>query len=296
MAFTTYVGNRECLLEYLTNLTPADTPMFSSWGKVSVDNHLVQWQTDTLRAAAANSRYRGEAYAPAQTSATTLKTNYTQIIAAGYLVDKTQLAHNPAGRDSELAYQKSKAGKELARDVEYEIVNQAAAVAHASPTTDGEFGGLTYFMTGNYVDGVNAIRKDAGAATLTKAILDAQLKIAYDNGAVDMDTLYANTAQKAIINGFPSTIRKMDELATRLSGLVNIYESEYGVLTCVKDRFLAQTELYVLNNSMWNIGVLRAFNANKLPELYDAESFEILGEITVICKHPQSGTAIYNLA
>lgn len=286
MAFPTYVGNRECLLDSLTTITPYQTPMFSSWGKVAVTNTYVQWQTDTLRAATTNAYYPGQTLAaPVVSNLTTLQTNYTQIMEVGYSVEGTQLAANPAGRQNELLYQKGKAMKELNLDIETYIVNSSAKQAHASAATAGLFGGLDYFLTGNYASG-DPVAYATGAAALTKTIIDAQLAIAWKNGAVNMNKIYAPIKQKMVIDNIPGTIRKMDESATTLSGLVMVYQSNAGTMDLVLSRFLADSHMYALDNESWKIGVYRGFTSSALPRTTDAEAFNILGEITVISQAP----------
>jgi len=295
MAFLTYVGNRECLLDTLTTITPYETPMFSSWGKVAVSNHLVQWQTDTLRAATTNASYPGQLLSQTKvTVATSLQNNYTQILQVAYLVEGTQLASNPAGRENELLYQKGKAMKELNLDIEKYIVDSTAKQIHTSAATAGLFGGLDYFLTGNYASG-DAVQYATGAAALTKPIIDAQLAIAWKNGAVYMDTLYCPMKQKMVIDAIPATIRKMDESADVLSGLVSIYQSNAGVMKIVLSRFLADSHMYGLDNDSWKIGVLRGFVSSAIPKIVDAECFNILGETTVISNAPLGNTKWDNI-
>ena len=295
MAFPTYVGNRESLLDSLTTITPTATPMFSSWGKVEVTNHLTSWQTDTLRAATTNAQYPGQTLVkPVVSNVTSLETNYTQILSVGYSVEGTQLASNPAGRDNELVYQKGKAMKELNLDIEKYIVDSSATSAHTSAAPAGLFGGLDYFLTGNYASG-DAVAVAVGAATLTKTIIDAQLAIAFTNGAVEMNRLYVPIKQKLVIDNIPGTIRKMDELDSTLAGLVKVYQSNVGTMEIVLSRQLAESHMYGLNNDSWKIGVLRGFKADAIPKTVDAEAFNILGEITVVSYSPLGNTKWDNI-
>ena len=287
------VGNKECLLDIISNITPKETPMFSTFGKVAVTNTLVEWQTDSLRAAADNKQLSGFTYASGAVVPTVLKNNYTQTFYVGYEVSKTQEAIMHAGRASEVAYQKEKAMKEYALDVEYTIVNHSAKVAYAA-ATEGEMGGLTYFLTGNYTSG-DAIVKDEGTAALTKTLLDDQLQIAWTNGAIEMNSIYAPAKQKRVINDFPATIRKMDVGSDRLSGLVNVYESDFGTLELVLDRRIAESKLYILNDNMWKVGVLRPTVSLTHPEVASSYMFGIEGEMTLICNNPQANTALSNL-
>ena len=50
------VGNREALLDKISNITPTDTPFISLIEETTVDSTLVEWQTQVLAAAAANAQ------------------------------------------------------------------------------------------------------------------------------------------------------------------------------------------------------------------------------------------------
>lgn len=52
---------REDLLDFIENLSPRDTPLYNNLGDVSVSAGFVEWQEDTLPAAAANSWQEGVA-------------------------------------------------------------------------------------------------------------------------------------------------------------------------------------------------------------------------------------------
>jgi hypothetical protein len=290
------VGNRECLLDYITNISPKETPIISALGKVQLTNTHYSWQTDTLRAPASNTHVQGFTYSGAQGSVvpTVLITNETQIFYQGYDISATQEAIIHAGRASEVAYQKEKAMAEYARDIEYAIINQTTATA-ASSGVPGVSKGLGGYLTGNYTITSDAINKTVSAA-LTKDILDAQLQIAWLNGAVGINDLFMNSKQKQVINAFPGTIRKMDEQDTNLKGLVNVYESDWGVFELKLDRWLADSVIYGLNTSMWDIGVLRPTTSMTHPRTASGESFGIEGEMSFTTRNPQGSTALSSIS
>ena len=212
----------------------------------------------------------------------------------GYDVSATQEAIIHAGRASEVAYQKEKAMAELARDYEYAIINNVNAVV-ASAGVEGVSKGLAGLMTGNYTITSDPIIADASAAPLTKAILDAQLQIAWRNGAVAMNDMFLGTKQKQIVNAFPGTIRKMDNMDEELKSLVNTYETDWGTFELKLDRWLADSVIYCLNTSMWDMGVLRPTTSMTHPRTASGESFGIEGEQSFTCRNPQGSTAIKNI-
>ena len=288
------VGNREDLLDIITMISPLETPMFSSWGKVSLTNTLYQWQTDKLAAPGANAQQQGFTYSSGSVTATALLTNRTQTFYKGYEVSKTQEAILHAGRASETAYQKEKAMKEFVRDVEYQIVNSSAAVAYSGGVA-GQLGGLDSFLTGNYDITSDAINKTVSAA-LTQEILNDQLQVAWLNGATEIKTIYSAPKQKRVINKFPATVRKMDMDASTLTGLVNVYECDFGTMTIKLDRYLADSVLYCLNDDKWKVGILRPIVSLNHPEVASSYRFGIEGEMGLVCYSPQSNTVLSSIS
>ena len=57
------VGIREDLKDVIYNISPEETPFYSKSSKTSARNTLVEWQTDSLRASAANAHIEGDATA-----------------------------------------------------------------------------------------------------------------------------------------------------------------------------------------------------------------------------------------
>jgi hypothetical protein len=59
------VGNREDLEDVVYNISPRDTPLVSMIPSTIVTATRHEWQTDTLRAPAANAQVEGDDFAPA---------------------------------------------------------------------------------------------------------------------------------------------------------------------------------------------------------------------------------------
>lgn len=52
---------REQLLDFITNLSPADTPLFNELGDMSVESGFIEYLEDTLEAASVNAWVEGSA-------------------------------------------------------------------------------------------------------------------------------------------------------------------------------------------------------------------------------------------
>ncbi len=280
------IGNREDLLDAISNITPDETPYLNRFKKVSVDATKVEWQTDTLRSAAANARTGGFNYSDIMgtVSASSRIFNYTQIFAVGYEVSRTQEVVSKAGRASEVAYQKAKAVKEFALDLELALAQSKDRVL-ASSGVAGELRSVPYWITTNTAAG--------GSADLTDALLNTLLQTAWTAGAIEMNAIYGGAYQKRRISGFPSSVRQMMQNETTYKNLVTVYESDFGTFEVVLDRRLTTTELHVLNDDLWQLGILRPIKSEPaLLNQRDADSFVIVGEVTLIALN-EKGNAKY---
>jgi hypothetical protein len=81
--------------------------------KAKAVNH--EWQTDELAAAASNANIEGDDSSTNTAVPTVRLNNYCQIFKKTIQVSGTQESVNKAGRDSEIAYQLMKRGKEIKR-------------------------------------------------------------------------------------------------------------------------------------------------------------------------------------
>ena len=94
------VGIREDLSNIIYNISPTDTPFLNGCGRGSADNTTFEWQTDTLKTAAANMQIEGNDYTSTAATAPRRLTNFTQISATQVQSSGTAEAVDFAGRKS----------------------------------------------------------------------------------------------------------------------------------------------------------------------------------------------------
>jgi len=284
------VGNRECLLEQITNISPMDTPFQNRISKVSVTGVHPEWQTDSLRAATANAQEEGFSWSAATVVPTEKLDNYTQILAHGYSVSDTQEAVLKAGRSSEVAYQKSKALKEIARDLEKALVDNDTSTSHAGSNA-GKLLGLKGFM----VEATGIYNVDVSAA-LTVDSLNSALQAVWIAGATEMNAIYVQPKQKLKMDAFGSAVRSFPVGAEKYGDLISIYESNFGTFELVMTRVVANSELYALKEDAWHLGVLRGMKSNPVPKTGSRTTFMIEGEVTLIADNPKTGVRLHSLS
>lgn len=113
-------GKKLSFANWISNITPADTPFVSMTGKETIKNTVFQWQEDNLGVVDANNAQKeGEAITTMATHTATIeRKNNTQILRKLVNVSDSANATDNYGRTKELQYQTEKASKELKRDLE----------------------------------------------------------------------------------------------------------------------------------------------------------------------------------
>lgn len=273
-------GLREDLSNVISNISPADTPLFSGAGRAVAKSTLFEWQTDTLRAAiSTNAALEGDAITSADTRAASARVgNYTQISRIVISVSGTVEAVDKAGRKSEMAMQLAKAGKELKRDIEKNIFENIAGDAGGA-TTARKTATLGAWLKSNvadaagsndptYTSGVpSATRTDGTTRAFTEPMLKTCISAIYNSGG-EMDTLYVDATNKAIASTFTGIATRTFDISqpkpAAIIGSASVYVGEFGTLKIVPNRFMRARDAYLIDHDYVDVAFLRPFEVYQL--------------------------------
>ena len=302
------VGEREDLSDIIYSISPTDTPFMSNVGKNKATAVYHEWQTDALAAAASdNHQVEGDEVAFNAMTATTRVGNRTQISRKAVIVSGTLEAVSKAGRNNEMAYQISKASKELKRDMETTLLLNQAPVT-GNDTTARKLAGIETWIA------TNTNKASAGSPTpadptgdgtdvrvvgtqraFTEAPLKNVVKKCWDSGgAPSMIMLGSFNKQK--LSGFTGGSTRFDPAENkRLVASVDIYESDFGALTAVPNRFQQARSAYVLQPDMWAVSFLRDFQLADLAQSGDAQKKFLLAEYTLESRNQAASGGIFDL-
>lgn len=293
--FQTYqaVGNREDLIDVITNISPVDTWVTSNTGNTRATAVLHEWQTDALAAAAANAVIEGDDASAAAVTATVRVTNYCQILRKVWQVTDTQNAVSKAGRASESDYQKMKALKELARDIEYALVINTAAASGASGTAR-TLKGLQGWIATNVTTGTATADE-----TLTESMLNDNLQVIWAAGGFP-STVLAGAFQKRKISDFSVNTRDIDADSQKVVRSVDVYKSDFGEITIRLHQQVNTTIPSILlilgDMSLWNKAWLRPVNAEQLARSGSSLKFMAEAELTLESRQEKGSGKITQLA
>jgi hypothetical protein len=298
-------GEREDLADIIYSISPTDTPFMSGIGKSKATAVFHEWQTDALAAAASdNYQIEGDEISFSAPSATTRIGNRTQISRKSVIVSGTLDSVSKAGRNNELAYQISKASKELKRDMETSLTANQAPVTGDDSTARRLAGIESWIKTnsdkggGSGADpgtsGTNA-RTDGTQRAFTESQLKSVIKKCWDEGG-DPSMIMLGSFNKQVLSGFTGGSTRFDPAENkRLVAAVDVYESDFGAMTVVPNRFSRSRSAYVLQPDMWGVAFLRDFQLMDLAKTGDATKQALLAEYTLVSKNEKASGGIFDL-
>jgi hypothetical protein len=298
-------GEREDLADIIYSISPTDTPFMSGIGKSKATAVFHEWQTDALAAAASdNYQIEGDEISFSAPSATTRIGNRTQISRKSVIVSGTLDSVSKAGRNNELAYQISKASKELKRDMETSLTANQAPVTGDDSTARRLAGIESWIKTnsdkggGSGADpgtsGTNA-RTDGNQRAFTESQLKSVIKKCWDEGG-DPSMIMLGSFNKQVLSGFTGGSTRFDPAENkRLVAAVDVYESDFGAMTVVPNRFSRSRSAYVIQPDMWGVAFLRDFQLMDLAKTGDATKQALLAEYTLVSKNEKASGGVFDL-
>ena len=305
--FKTYEakGNREDLSDVIYMISPTDTPFISGVPRAKAIATLHEWQTDTLAAAAANSVQEGDDASTNSTTATVRLSNTTQISDKVPRVSGTQEAVNKAGRKSEMSYQVAKVAQELKRDMELICLASTAEVT-GDATTARLLGSINAWTTTNISIGTggsaagtalagNTKRTDGTQRTFAEDQLKTVLALCWDNGG-DPECIMVGSFNKQKASGFTGNATRFKGAEDKsLVAAIDVYDSDFGELQIIPNRFQRSRDVHVLQKDMWGIAYLRPFQLWDLAKTGDTERKQLLVEYTLEARNEKASGAVYDL-
>jgi len=308
--FDTYdmKGIREQLSDIIYNISPTDTPMFSSMGKGKASNTQYKWLTDSLAAASAsNHQVEGDDYSAQAQSASQELHNYTQIYAKNFIITGTDDAVDAAGRSTQLAYSLAKNSKELKRDVEAGITQANVIPTVGASNAARKTAGLrTWLNTNNsmgaggakaaHTNGVpTGVRTDGTQRAFTESMLKKIIRECFVAGG-NPDTIMVGPFNKQAISGFTGGSTAFRNVpAKTIVATVDVYQSDFGTLTVKPNRFQRDRDAFVLDSEYWGFNVLRPFQNSQLAKTGDNTHMLLLMEGGVVSRNEASSGIIADL-
>jgi hypothetical protein len=295
-SFDVGTGNREDLLDIITNISPMDTLFLSGFEKVPANNITHEWLVDILASFGDPDVGNADVQAVPEGSDADFTTlvprkrlcNLTHIIRRTFDVSDTQRDINTAGIRDEYVYQLRKASMELARFIEFALVHSIRQFQVAQGNAGGV---LPRKMDGFYAyasatdptcattlglssDELGTVTTVAGSSPtncIDECSLNEHLQAMWEKGAMT-DTLWCNAVQKRSLSNLilnpNSQVRYNINAADRtVINTVDYYQSDFGTQKVYLHRYQNNSRIATAEANKIRVAVLRPVLAVELAKL-----------------------------
>lgn len=282
-------GNKESLLNVVTNISPDETPYLSKFGKSKATNTLHSWLTDSLSDPTNSGHVEGADYSFTKPGARTRLSNDTQIFVTPVEVSRSQMAADAAGVDNEFSYQVAKAMKEHAIKIEKALVSGT-----------GNSGGTGTARLLKGVDSWITTNKETGTGTgseaLTEDMFNDNLQDIWTQGG-NPKSAYANGTQKRAISAFTGGATKnVDALGKEVVKGIDIYDSDFGRIKIYPHRRLPTDTVHILDENLWKVAVYRPTEKIDVAVVGSAKRMVIESELTLESRQEAGNGKIVGLS
>ncbi|KRQ11930.1 head protein [Bradyrhizobium pachyrhizi] len=307
---TTYgeVGNREDLSDMIYRIDPTDTPFMSGADKTKATAVNHEWQTQALAAPnTGNAQLEGDDPQSGSTTPTVRLGNICQISYKVAQVSGTAQAVDHAGRDNELAYQEMLKGLELKRDMESILVGTNQAKNTGSTTVARNLASVLSWLKSN--TSASAGGSDPAAADGTGTRTDAGTQIAFTETRLKtvLGSIWTNGGKpnkimtgafnKQVFSTFTGRSSPIEEAKSKkIVASVDAYDSDFGELKVVANRFQRARDVLVLEDDKWAVSYLngRKLVSLKLAKTGDSDKRQILSEYTLEARNEKSSGGVFD--
>ena len=304
--FTSFdaVGIKEDLQDVIYDISPEETPFYSACAKVKARNTFHEWQTDALRASAANAHVEGDVTTADVRAATSRLGNYTQIFKNAVIIPGTDEGLDKAGRAKEMAYHTLKIAKEQKLDIEKALFANNAREAGSSVAAR-ELAGLPSWIVTNIDeagdatvatgDGTDA-RTDGTAAAFDQARFDGVMQSIWEAGGKP-DTVYLTAFQMNKALAFAGNNNQRSNITAEAEKVVkhmSVYVTPWGTVRFLPSREQRGSDVFVVQDDMFAVGVLRPTKNEALAKDGDYEKRQVITELTLVAKNEKASGAIYD--
>jgi Family of unknown function (DUF5309) len=306
---TTYqaIGNREDLSDMIYRIDPTDTPFMSGAEKEKATAVNHEWQTQALApASSANAQLEGDDPGANAMVPTVRLGNLCQISYKVAQVSGTQQAVDHSGRDNELAYQEMLKGLELKRDIESILVGTNQAKLAGNTTTPRRTASILSWIASNTSRGAGgldpatadgaAIRTDGTQAAFTEARLKSALSSIWTNGGKP-GIIFTGAFNKQVFSTFTGRSTAIEDTKSKkIVASVDAYESDFGKLKVVANRFQRPRDVLVLEMDKWAVAYLNGRNMTSIPlaKTGDSDRRQILAEYALVARNEKASGGVFD--
>lgn len=308
--------NRESLGDVISMITPRDTPLYSGMSKGTMSATYDEWVQRNLRAPGANAQLEGDQYAYNAFVPSVRVGNYSQIIRDSAVISRTQDKVKNAGNSETTERAKLETGLALRKDVELQIVSNAASVGGATRVS----GGLPSWITTNASRGATGANGGFNTGTkltvaettgtqraFTQTLLDDNLQSVYQSGGDVTDIMISPYLKRVFVtfmsNPNVAVFRHPVENGNdnRIISNAEYYDGPHGTVRVVQNRVMGLNAATARRAFLIDWGMLKYKWLRPIaedPEVTinaDARAFVLVGEGSLEVQNEQGLGVIADL-
>jgi hypothetical protein len=308
--FSSYaaIGNREDLSDVIYRIDPADTPFMTACEREKATAVSHEWQTQSLAAVDTNNAVLEGDDATTDAATPTVRLgNICQISDKVARVTGTQRAAESAGRDDELEYQEMLKGLELKRDMESILVGTNQAKVTGGTSTARKTASVLSWIKTNTSKGVSGTDPSAADGTGTRtdgtqrAFTEANLKTVLQsiwNSGGKPEVIMTGGFNKQVFSTFTGRATPTEDTkAKKIVAAVDVYESDFGRMQIVPNRFQRARDVLILQSDMWAVAYLqgRRMLSTPLAKTGDSDQRQILSEYALVARNEKASGGVFDL-
>lgn len=314
----TQTNIREDLIDAIYNVDPFKTPFFNMCKKSEARQTFHEWDVDVLAAQnLSNAAVEGDNPSNIALNAVGRMGNYTQISNKTIQISGTSQSVVAAGGSNKMGYQLLKKSKELKRDIEGILTNNAgrnagnastARVTAGLPSWIGtndvfqnsssgaQSSGTTTVGSSTFYNGTAARTMNGTQTAITEAQVKSVLQKVYSSSGESPEYALVSPANKQNVSAFAGPGTRFIEVEdSTLLTKVDVYESDFGEVKLIPDIFLANShDAYFINPNYVRIAYLRPFQTIPLAKTGDSDQKMLLVEYALEMGNEHAHGAIYD--
>lgn len=206
-----------------------------------------------------------------------------------------------------MAYQVLKIAKEQKLDIEKAMfANQARSAG--SSVAPRRLAGAPAWLTTNTVfnsgssgadpigDGTNARTDDGAPSAFDQTKFDNVMQQIWVAGGKP-DTVYLSAFQmnRALtFTGNNNSRSNIDAVSEKVIKHMSVYVTPWGTVEFVPSRENRSRDVFVMQDDMWAVGVLRPTRNTELAKTGDSEKRQIITELTLVCKNERASGGVFD--
>lgn len=249
---------------FITNISYATTPFYSSLAVSEATNTLHSWLVDAYASSADNAQTEGNDLVFTDPNVPTRSNNIVQLFQKDIRVSNTEMRVSHYGMGDPYTYQLNKKMTEMARDIEKALV--AGTTASGSSGVARRLNGAIALITTNKT-------ARASGTSFSETEFNDMIESIYDNGTdLTVDKVFTGAALKRAItsfNGGPGSQRVVQQEDEKLYNTVSTYVSDFGVHTIWLEREVPNSVnakgVLAVDSSKWRVAYLTDGRPQHIP-------------------------------